>query len=97
MFDWFNAKRAEEFGTSLAKFYIEKMPRDKQISETKFAAKTEYLLTKMSAQIKVFKEKEKLNFYKTAKLGNAFKWTLKDAKVDEALSAKLVEWLIANL
>lgn len=97
MFGWFNAKRAEEFGTSLANFFIEKMPMDKQINDAKFASKTEYLLTKMSAQIKVFRQEEKLNFYKTAKLGNAFKWTLKDAGVDEALSAKLVEWLVANL
>lgn len=97
MFGWFNAKRAEEFGASLARFFIEKMPADKQISDVKFAAKTEYLLIKMAAQIKTFKQEERLNFYKTAKLGNAFKWTLKDAKIDDALSAKLVEWLIANL
>jgi hypothetical protein len=97
MFGWFDAKRAEEFGSSLAKFFIEKMPADKQMNDVKFAAKTEYLLTKMSAQIKVFKQNERLNIYKTAKLGNAFKWTLKDAGVDDALSAKLVEWLVANI
>lgn len=97
MFDWFKAKRAEEFGASLAKFFIEKMPTDRQINDAKFAAKTEYLLTKMSAQIKVFKHNEKLNIYKTAKLGNAFKWTLKDAGIDDVLSAKLVEWLVANI
>jgi hypothetical protein len=97
MFGWFDAKRAEEFGATLAKFFIEKMPVDRQINDAKFAAKTEYLLTKMSAQIAVFKQEEKLNIYKTAKLGNAFKWTLKDANLDEALNAKLVEWLVANL
>ena len=97
MFGWFDAKRAEEFGASLAKFFIEKMPSDRQLNDVKFAAKTEYLLTKMAAQIKVFKQQEKLNIYKTAKLGNAFKWALKDAQIDEALSAKLVEWLVANI
>lgn len=97
MLGWFNAARAEEFGAALAKFFIEKMPADKQMNDAKFAAKTEYLLTKMEAQIKVFKQAEKLNIYKTAKLGNAFKWTLKDAGLDPALSAKLVEWLIANI
>ena len=97
MFGWFNATRAEEFGTTLAKFFVEKMPADKKLNDAKFAAKTEFLLTKMSAQISVFKQEEKLNFYKTAKLGNAFKWTLKDAGIDETLSAKLVEWLVANL
>jgi hypothetical protein len=97
MFGWFNAKRAEEFGSSLAKFFIDKMPADKLMNDAKFAAKTELLLTKMSAQIKVFKQDERLNVYKTAKLGNAFKWALKDANVDEALSAKLVEWLVSHL
>ena len=97
MLGWFNATRAEEFGATLANFFIEKMPADKQMNDAKFAAKTEYLLTKMEAQIKVFKQTEKLNIYKTAKLGNAFKWTLKDAGLDATLSAKLVEWLIANL
>jgi hypothetical protein len=97
MFGWFDAKRSEEFGSSIAKFFIEKMPSDGQMSDAKFAAKTEYLLTKMAAQIKVFKQNERLNIYKAAKLGNAFKWTLKDAGVDDALSAKLVEWLVANI
>jgi len=97
MLGWFNATRAEEFGSMLAKFFIEKMPADKQMNDAKFAAKTEYLLTKMEAQIQAFKQTEKLNIYKTAKLGNAFKWTLKDSGIDAKLSAKLVEWLVANL
>lgn len=97
MFAWFDAKKAEEFGASLAQYFIEKMPADQQMSESKFASKTEYLLVKMAAQIKVFKQEEKLNVYKTAKLGNAFKWTLKDAGYDTALSEKLLEWLVTNL
>ena len=97
MFGWFDAKRAEEFGTSLAKNLIDKLPLDQKLTDAKFATKAEHLLTKMSGEIAAFKKTEKLNFYKTAKLGNAFKWTLKDAGYDEALSAKLVEWLVANM
>ena len=97
MFGWFDASRAEEFGTSLAKSLIEKIPLDKKLTEAKFASAAEHVLTKMSDQIVAFKQSEKLNFYKTAKLGNAFRWTLKDAGYNEALTEKLVEWLVANL
>ena len=97
MFGWFDAKRAEAFGTSLAKNLIEKLPLDKQMSDAKFAARAELLLTKMSDQITAFKQEEKLNFYKSAKLGNAFKWTLKDAGYNDALSDKLLEWLVSSL
>lgn len=97
MFGWFNAARAEEFGASLAKFFIQNMPANKQMKDAKFTAKMEFVLKKMEVQINTFKQGERLNIYKTAKLGNAFKWTLKDAGLDAALSAKLLEWLVANL
>jgi hypothetical protein len=97
MIGWFNAKRAEEFGASLAKIFIEKMPPTAMLNENKLASKTEYLLTKMQAQIKTFKQEEKLNFYKTAKLGNSFKWTLKDAGYDDAFIEKLLEWLVIHI
>lgn len=97
MLGWFDAKRAEEFGTSLAQTFIEKIPPDHQLNESKVASKTEYLLNKMTVQIKSFKQKERLNIYKTAKLGNAFRWTLKDAGYDDAFTEKLVEWLVTHL
>ena len=33
----------------------------------------------MAEQVSEFKLEHKLNFYKKAQLGNAFKWTLKEA------------------
>lgn len=97
MLDWFSAKRAEEFGTSLARTFIEKMPPGHSLNESKLASKTEYLLNKMTGQIKSFKQTERLNIYKKAKLGNAFRWTLKDAGYDDAFTEKLVEWLVTHL
>jgi hypothetical protein len=96
MLGWFDSKQAEEFGTSLGQYLIEKMPTDKQLSQSKFAAKTESLLLKMELHVRSFKQKEKLNFYKTAKLVNAFRWKLKDAGYEEAFTEKLVEWLISH-
>ncbi len=97
MIGWFNAKEAEEFGASLAKFFIEKMPPDNKLNESKLSSKTEYVLTKMTAQIKAFKQDHALNVFKTAKLGNAFRWTLKDAGYPEPYIESLVGWLVTNL
>ena len=97
MLGWFDAKEAEKFGTALARFFIEKMPPENKMNESKIASKTEYVLGKMTAQIKAFKEGQKLNFYKTAKLGNAFRWTLKDAGYEAAYIETLVAWLVAQL
>lgn len=97
MLDWFNSRRAEQFGTELAQFLIEKMPVDKQLNERKLESKTEYLLTKMEFKIQNFKQDERLNIYKTAKIGNAFRWRLKDAGYEQAYIEKLVEWLVTKL
>lgn len=97
MLGWIDAKKAEEFGTELAQFLIEKMPPDKERNERKLESKTEYLLTKMEIKIGKFKQEERLNVYKTAKLGNAFRWQLKDAGYDQAYIERLVEWLVTKL
>lgn len=73
-FDWFNAAQAEQFGTALAKFYAGKLPLGVDKS-----GKKEFVANKMAEQVSEFKLEHKLNFYKKAQLGNAFKWTLKEA------------------
>lgn len=73
-FDWFNTSEAEQFGTALAKFYAGKLPLDADKS-----GKKEFVAKKMAEQVSEFKLEHKLNFYKKAQLGNAFKWTLKEA------------------
>ena len=52
---------------------------------------------KMLKRIKQFKQEEILNFYKTAKLLNAFKWDLKDAGYDQKLADTLASWILINL
>ncbi|MBK9440858.1 MAG: hypothetical protein IPN53_05875 [Comamonadaceae bacterium] len=96
MLGWFDSKQAEEFGNVLGQYLIDRMSTDKKLSASKFAAKTESVLLRMELQVRSFKQKEKLNFYKTAKLVNAFRWKLKDAGYDEAFIEKLVEWLLSH-
>lgn len=78
-FDWFNASEAKQFGTALAKFYIAKLPFDIDNKDKKYENKKEFVAKKTLEQVNDFKLEHKLNLYKKAQIGNAFKWTLKDA------------------
>ncbi|MDD5249702.1 MAG: hypothetical protein PHY45_11985 [Rhodocyclaceae bacterium] len=71
IFDWFDAREASRFGTSLADFVVERIP-------SKSPKKAPEALAKLFAQIERFKQTNRLNMYKKAKLGNAFKWKLRD-------------------
>ena len=97
LFNWFNAKAANEFGSELASFFMTRMPVDTQKSEKKFAAKTSELLSKLSLRSNQFKAANKLNFYTKAKLANSFKWTLKDAGYEAEYVDDLTEWLAKQL
>lgn len=97
MFGWLDAAKAEEFGSSLAGFFIDKMPPDQQLNESKVASKTQYVLDKMSVQVNAFKRGQTLNAYQRAKLANKFKWKLRDAGYEQAYIETLVGWLVSRL
>lgn len=92
--DWFDASKAKEFGLHLAQFYIDRVPLDSTMTEKSFAKKTQEALDKMIVQINVFKLQHKLNLYKKAQLGNAFKWRLKEAGFPPTHIDKMTKWLI---
>jgi len=94
---WFNAKDAHQFGGELARFFIERMPLDDQRKDKKFAAKAQRLLSKIDLDVQRFKATHKLNIYTRAKLGNTFKWTLKDAGYDATYVDELTAWLVKRL
>lgn len=72
LFNWFNAKDAEEFGRTLAQLFLKKLPATKGKLNNKEFADQIKVIDNMYAQIEQFKLKNKLNIYKKAKLGNAF-------------------------
>ena len=78
-FNWFDAAPSKQFGTALASFYIAKLPVDSDKEDKKYANKKEFVTKKMFEQVTQFKLENRLNLYKKAQLGNAFKWALKDA------------------
>ncbi len=94
MLKWFDAKEEQAFGRSLAEFYIERVPFESPFSKKKFATKTQETLKKVDLQIQQFKSGRPLNVYKKAKLGNAFKWVLRDKGYDAEYVDELTEWLM---
>jgi hypothetical protein len=97
LLSWFNAKDAHQFGGELAQLFIGKMPLDTRRKDKKFATKAQGVLNSLDQRIKQFKVQHKLNLYTRARLGNQFKWTLKDAGYDESYVEELTEWLLQRL
>jgi hypothetical protein len=51
----------------------------------------------MAQQVAVFKRQGKLNTFKKAQLGNAFRWGLIDAGFDKSYADKLTQWLMLQV
>ncbi|MBI4989028.1 MAG: hypothetical protein HZC23_09430 [Rhodocyclales bacterium] len=75
---WFNAKEAEDFGHGLAEFYDSQSKINAKASNHKAAEKQQKLVSQVLMKAQQFKTNHTLNAYQKAKLGNAFKWKLRD-------------------
>jgi hypothetical protein len=96
--NWLDATKAKEFGTSLAVFFIEKIPVNSQVVDDKqFARTTKKVLAAMTLKVIEFKKNNSLNIYKRAQLGNAFKWTLKNEGYASAYIDDLTMWLMKQI
>ncbi|OOG48386.1 hypothetical protein B0B52_00100 [Polaromonas sp. A23] len=94
---WFDAAEAKKFGDSLAKFFLERVPKASQKGDKEFAKKVDHVLEKMVVQIVQFKQQQKLNTYKKAQLGNVFKWALLDAGIDTDYADEMTTWLMQKI
>nr|WP_295774130.1 hypothetical protein [Rhodoferax sp.] len=99
MFSFLDTKAAKVFGTEMAHFYITRVPPEALLKEKEkqLASKAKQAMEKMADQITVFKKQNPLNIYKVAQMGNAFKWTLKDAGYAETYIDKLTQWFIVSV
>ncbi len=97
IFSWFDATAAREFGASLARSFIASMPAAGAVSDKKFEAKAKSAVAQFERGIAAFRRDHRLNFYQKAKLGNAFKWALKDAGYDDAYIEKITDLLMLKL
>lgn len=98
---WFDASNAEQFGQSLAKFFIERIPlspeEKKGKQATKLLTKQFEVIDKMYLQIEQFKLTNKLNIYKKAKFGSAFKFKLIETGFDPAFADYVTKGLVQKL
>ncbi len=90
---WFDVKEAELFGNELAEFYDARSRANEKIKNQKQTEKQQKLIVQCLQKARQFKSSHKLNFYKKAKLGNAFKWKLREKGHD----MKLVDLLTKDI
>lgn len=94
---WFAAAPAEAFGAELAAFILGELKGSLVKRDAKFAARAEKALGRAAQRAQEFKAREPLNFYKKAKLANAFLWSLKDGGCPEDYANELTDWLTMRL
>ncbi|WP_136419774.1 hypothetical protein [Herbaspirillum sp. ST 5-3] len=97
MFSWFDAKDAEKFGTSLADFFIERIPSESLQKKSVSLAKQKDVLNKLVYKVQLYGTEHKLNIYKKAKLGNAFKWKMREAHYDPAFIDEVTKMLMVKM
>lgn len=97
MFSWFDASDAEKFGTALAEFFIERVPAENLEKRTISMAKQKEVTNKMIYKIQLYRLENKLNLYKKAKLGNAFKWKMREANYDPSFVNDLTKLLMMKM
>ena len=94
IFKWFDANEAKAFGSSLAQDLLRQDTPSKARGTKK---KKQNDLSKLLTRIAVFKVQHKLNFYKKAQLGNAFKWTLIEGGYDAETANSITTSLLLKL
>ena len=97
IFNWFDAREANDFGATLAELLIQRTPEDGKVGKRMVTKKHEAMLHQLSQHVITFKATHKLNMYKKAQLGNKFKWTLKDKGYDTEYIDQLTNWLMFQL
>jgi hypothetical protein len=95
IFSMFDARAAKEFGVSMAKLFMQRMPLSAGLNDKQFGVKSLQVFAKMGQEMAAFKQHNPLNTYKIAQMGNAFKWELKDAGYDGEYVDKLTQLLVS--
>jgi hypothetical protein len=97
IFKFFDVTVAQDFGSKLAQSFIVSMPAAGAVSDKKFEAKAKTAVAQFERSIAAFRRDHRLNFYQKARLGNAFKWALKDAGYEAAYIDKITDLLMLKL
>jgi hypothetical protein len=105
--DLFDASEAQEFGKQIAETFSASYPMlDKKkenasgnqaAMHAKLLEKQAKVLGKLTQDTRQFGQTHKLNFYKKAKLSNAFKWALMEKGFDTEFVDQLTKEVILSL
>jgi len=98
LFGFINTEEIEEFATSLATDLGRRFP---PASEARTDAGAKYqlkvILEGLGARAVRFHTQHKLNIYKKAKLGNVFKWKLKELGYSDAFAEQATKEIVTRL
>ncbi|MDE2604395.1 MAG: hypothetical protein KGL68_00585 [Burkholderiales bacterium] len=97
MFSWSSSSESVRFGKELATFVLGELSGSAGKADAKFTAKAEKALVRADQRVREFKARERMNFYKKAKLANAFLWTLRDSGCTPEYANQLTDWLSVRL
>ncbi len=95
--NWFDASEAEKFGQSLAQLFIAKIPVVIEPGKKGSIADQFKVVEQAHTQIEQFKQNNKLNIYKKAKLGSAFKFELMAAGYKPEFIDQLTKGVLLKL
>lgn len=97
LLNWFSTAEAARFGKELASDLYAELATKAGKADPKFAAKAEKSLQRAAQRVQAFKERERMNVLKKAKLANAFLWTLKEQGCNPEYANQLTDWLTMRL
>ena len=97
IFKWFATASGTAFARDLATFIVSELSGSLRKRDDKFSRKAQKVLVQAARRVQDFKARERINFYKKAKIGNAFLWALKDAGCPQDYADELTEWLTMRL
>jgi hypothetical protein len=97
MLSWFDTRESVHFAKELAEELMATLLARSGERDAKFTAKAEKALIRADGKVRSFQTRERLNFYKNAKLADAFMWQLKDRGCPEDYAKELTEWLTLRL
>lgn len=97
IFDWLDAKADVQFGIRLADGCADRLRQIATSSDKKRNDRLSKLIVELRKQVLVHASQRRLNFYRKARFGNAFRWRLKDEGFDPEIVESLVKELLLTL
>jgi hypothetical protein len=96
--DWLRRREIDRFATALAQDLVRRFPPKSEARTDKGARKQLASITeKLYAQAVAFRQANRLGTYGKAKLGNTFRWTLKELGYSDAFVEEVTHALVVHL